>query len=863
MKAEKKKSKSVTRQIYVLLFLTILMILLGLCAAPPGLIERNRSERIFQQQYVELQAALSELARLALILHIDSRESLNESAPKEAREIMDVLALNSRYSMKAQLARMKTVVAEESALGTPRLTERLEGRLNAFWEESDSPSRLELLLLQIEVSRKFAVRASELRTEAPDRLLMLPPRALTGLLIALFIATAWAAARILRTSRQTLVDLDQTLEMHKSDLAALAASERRIKLLIESSPYCIHQIDRERRLVSINQTGLRMLGQTEENAVVGKPYLDYVSQKERPRIQALMDEAFAGKPVVFEFRSSGRTCFKSNFIPLSESSEDVHALLGMTEDITAAKEAADRLAASEEQLRLVIQAAQDGIWDVNLETGTVMTNQTFESLFGSIPKTVEEAWTWREERINEPERAEVVSSLQLAIEDASVTHWEKDYHFRGLGQAEHFVQDRALITRDAAGKAIRIVGSMRDQSALEKAMLEREELERKFQETQKLESLGVLAGGIAHDFNNLLTAMLGNVSLVKLEVSSGFPLLPMLSDIEDAALRAAELCKQMLAYAGRSQFAFSHCDLNSVIRENVQLLQISIGKSARLQLRLADALPPILADVSQIHQIVMNLVINASEAIGDRDGVIRLTTDTLDIDEPGLEESGFSESLAPGSYVYFEVSDSGCGMDQATREKIFDPFFTTKFTGRGLGLSAVMGIVRGHKGAIRIHSEPGEGTTFKILFPAALDALPEPDDGQKESISAGAGEFHGTALIIDDEEYVLRMVKRALEGQGFDTLTSKGAKDGLNLFRQHHHNLKVVLLDLTMPHMNGVDVFRQIRQLNQETPIILMSGYNEKRATAQFVGKGLAGFIQKPFVVDDLIETLRQALRSA
>ena len=252
------------------------------------------------------------------------------------------------------------------------------------------------------------------------------------------------------------------------------------------------------------------------------------------------------------------------------------------------------------------------------------------------------------------------------------------------------------------------------------------QLERQMQETQKLESLGVLAGGIAHDFNNLLTVILGNASLALDELPPTSAAGDSLKAIEHTALRAAELCRQMLAYSGKGRFVIESIPLGALIRDMVSLLKASISKKAMLHLNLAESLPPLRGDPSQIRQIVMNLVINASEALGDHAGTITLATGLLDESPEPLAGVHFGEPLAQGPYVWLEVSDTGCGMDPETRRRIFEPFFTTKFTGRGLGLSAVLGIVRGHQGALKVQSEPGKGTTFKVLFPAAPQELPTP-----------------------------------------------------------------------------------------------------------------------------------------
>ncbi|HEX8311590.1 MAG TPA: response regulator, partial [Chthoniobacteraceae bacterium] len=394
-------------------------------------------------------------------------------------------------------------------------------------------------------------------------------------------------------------------------------------------------------------------------------------------------------------------------------------------------------------------------------------------------------------------------------------------------------------------------------SARRAAEAERHGIERKLQEAQKLESLGVLAGGIAHDFNNLLTGVLGNASLAATELPAGSPIKPYLDQIETASMRAAELCKQMLAYSGKGRFVVQRLDLNSVISETTNLLQISISKNAVLKLTLRPNLPPVIADVTQIRQIVMNLVINASEALADRSGLISVSTGVVRVDAGYLEATHLSPDLPEGDYIFLEVADNGMGMPPEVQARIFDPFFTTKFTGRGLGLAAVLGIVRGHKGALKVYSEAGRGTTFKVLFPCADGLAEELQSGQ-----AAAPEWRGqgTVLIVDDEETVRATTARMFEVLGFKPLLASSGVAALQLFAEQHEPIILTIVDLTMPHMEGDQVFREIRRLQPDAKVLLMSGFNEQDAVSRFLGKGLAGFIQKPFRVSTLREKLQQII---
>ena len=388
---------------------------------------------------------------------------------------------------------------------------------------------------------------------------------------------------------------------------------------------------------------------------------------------------------------------------------------------------------------------------------------------------------------------------------------------------------------------------------------ERKSSDEKLLQTQKLESLGILAGGVAHDFNNLLTGILGNASLALDMLPPRSPTERMLQDVVRASERAAHLTKQLLAYAGKGRFVLQAIDLSDAVRDISHLIKSSIPKNAQLRLDLAEKLPCIEADASQIQQLVMNLVINAAEAIpADRMGNVLVTTRAQRVDEHYLAQSLGDAEIGTGDYVSLEVNDTGVGMDQPTLQRIFDPFFTTKFAGRGLGLAATQGIVRGHKGAMRVYTTPGQGSTFKILFPAMADEQ-EPTKLQAAVVPETATQS-GTVLVIDDEEAVRRTAKASLERRGYDIILAENGTEGLQIFRALSSKISLVLLDLTMPGPGGEEVLRQIRTIRAETKVVLSSGYNEVEVIQRFTGKGLAGFLQKPYTSAALVEKVSRVL---
>lgn len=379
-------------------------------------------------------------------------------------------------------------------------------------------------------------------------------------------------------------------------------------------------------------------------------------------------------------------------------------------------------------------------------------------------------------------------------------------------------------------------------------------VERKLLDIQKMESLGLMAGGIAHDFNNLLTAIMGNNSLAAMEVSENSPARNFLNNIERASMRAAELCKQMLAYSGRGRFQMHQIDLTGMLKDMRNVLQLSLNPKTTLEMDLVENLPAVDADPAQMRQMVLNLVINASEAIGEQAGIIRIKTGKTAVDRSIQAETHLFPELRLGDYVFVEVSDNGSGMSRETQAKIFDPFFSTKFTGRGLGLAAVLGIVRGHNGAVRVKSDPGNGSIFTVLIPA-LTVPARPVEERRPVPAEWIGK--GTILVVDDEEVVSTVACRLLESYGFKIWRASDGIEGVNVFLNHKNEIDAVLLDFIMPRMNGEEAFNEIKRIRKDVPVLLMSGYSEQDATERFAGKGLAGFIQKPFKSEELREKMR------
>lgn len=444
---------------------------------------------------------------------------------------------------------------------------------------------------------------------------------------------------------------------------------------------------------------------------------------------------------------------------------------------------------------------------------------------------------------------------------AAIAHgiWQDETAFLDAEGREIPVSQLILAHYDENRRPVLLSTVARDITALKSAERGRLQSERNLLQAQKLESLGVLAGGIAHDFNNLLTVMLGNATLARLDVAPHSPAEGAIHQIELAALRAAELCRQMLAYSGRGHLSTQLVNLSKLVEETTHLLKVSISKKCVLAFDLAADLPPVKGDATQLNQITMNLVMNASDACGERGGHIRVRTGVMQADPAYLASTYLAPALDPGAYVYLEVEDDGAGIPAETLGRIFEPFFTTKFSGHGLGLSAVLGIARSHQGAIKVDTTVGRGTTFRLLLPAAAGIAPA-----EATIERTAEAWRGTGriLVVDDEDAVREIATRILDRYGFTTLTAVNGREAVDLFVREPAGFRAVLLDLSMPVMDGDETFREIHAINPAVPVVLMSGYNKTESAGRFAGRGLAGFLQKPFEAARLIETLRSVLEN-
>jgi PAS domain S-box-containing protein len=510
---------------------------------------------------------------------------------------------------------------------------------------------------------------------------------------------------------------------------------------------------------------------------------------------------------------------------------------------------------TEKRFRTLVQQVPAVVYVSLLdEVGTTLyISPQLTTLLGYMPEEwIAQPDLWQR-CLHPDDRARVLAAYETMRTDGAPMNCE--YRTIARDGRVVWVHEVANILSARPGEPPVCQGVLIDITEQKRAEEERLELERRLWHAQKMESLGVLAGGVAHDFNNLLTAIQGHLEMAQQQINNAASVRWHLDAVLQVVGRATDLTRQMLAYAGRGQFTAQELNLNALIEQNRAMLSAAVSRSITFDLQLAAQLPPVRADVGQMQQVIMNLVTNASEAIGERHGVITLRTGVQICDEEYLKRSRLEEKPPAGAYVFLEVSDTGCGMDENTQERMFEPFFTTKFTGRGLGMAAVQGIVRTLRGAIMVDSQLGHGTTIRILLPVAqpceFSAPPPPlpivpAETQEKTATTS------TILVIDDEEMVCELVVDALRLMGFHALTANDGEEGVRLFQEHAAEIACVILDLTMPRQDGASTYHALRALRPDIPIILTSGYSLQEVLQRLEGQKSDGFLHKPYPLEEL-----------
>jgi PAS domain S-box-containing protein len=640
---------------------------------------------------------------------------------------------------------------------------------------------------------------------------------------------------------------------------ALHESESRYGNLVNMSPDAV-LVQAAGGVVYANPAAARLAGTTTARDLVGTNIMDLAAPESRDELRERIRREMAGDVLpqgeLKLLRVDGRVVD----VEITGGRVDwggQPAIQELLHDITRRKQAQREIENSEARLRMAQAAAHAGTWEWDLETNANRWSDELWEVYGLAPHSVEpsfEAWL---SVVHPDDRAEAERAAHEAAQNGAglVVEWRQ----RGPDGSLRWVLSRGQSVRDTQGRVVRMIGIAMDVTERKEAEEAVLALERRLLHAQRLESLGVLAGGVAHDFNNILTAILGNIEVAREKLPPGSPALETLEQARRASLRAADLTRQMLAYSGKGKFIVASLDLNTLVRENGELFRTVLGRNVSLTVSLSPRPCTVIADAGQAQQVVMNLITNAAESIDGEAGVVTLATGLRDYAEADLAATRLEERPAPGLYAWIEVTDNGRGMDGETQRRIFEPFFSTKFAGRGLGMSAVLGIVRGHGGAILVRSAPGRGTAVRILFPASKEPAPG-RDARLADETPGPRARGDIVLVADDEAAVLDLCAQSLRAMGFTVLTATDGEQAVELARTIGGQVSVAILDLTMPRMNGASATREMRRSHPQLPVILMSGYGEEEATTRLAEQGSFVFLKKPFSLADLERALGKAL---
>lgn len=538
--------------------------------------------------------------------------------------------------------------------------------------------------------------------------------------------------------------------------------------------------------------------------------------------------------------------------------KDDNLVFSSGRDETERYEAEMELQKMWDRLDLALQSGTIGLWDFNMKENTLSFNSNLAEIVG-FSKIENVSVKWKE-YIHEDDFRSSVKAMMELISGKKDTYVDQYRMLLPDGSYRWIFSRGKIVEYNSDGKPARIAGSITDITEQKEAETRRLALEYQMLQAQKLESLGLLAGGIAHDFNNLLTGILGNTDMLLYELPDYLPVQQKLIDIRKAAKKASELTKQMLAYSGKSTFTTEIIDLNGLIDEMSSLFDISISKKVKIIYSLDYETPCISGDTTQISQILMNLVLNASEAI-ENNGEVHISTYMKECNPAEINTFNLNNNITPGNYLVLEISDNGSGIPADKIKQIFDPFYTTKFTGRGLGLAAVSGIIRSHNAGLQVISRINEGTTFRIYFQPSQQQAGSQAVEERKTIDLQ--KKHITVLVADDESYIRSLTSRMLKTAGFDVLLAENGIDAIKIFRENIDKIGCIILDLTMPEMDGHEALIELRKISNKLPIIISSGYSEVDITPQFEGENISGFLQKPYQFDELLLIIDKAIKAS
>ena len=650
-------------------------------------------------------------------------------------------------------------------------------------------------------------------------------------------------------------------EQRKTD-QALRESEERLRAIVEGEPECVKLLDRDGNLLDMNAAGLRMLQADTLEQVRGQCVCPLVAPRDEPAFREMIAAVFRGESQILVFDLVGlkgvRRTLETHSVPLWEDAEhtSVRALLGVTRDITDRVAAEEALRKSEAQLVEAQRIAGIGSWQLSVDTGELSWSEGAYRVLELSPRGPGVTYESFLACVHPDDRDLVRRTYATSVEQR--VPYDLVHRLLMPDGRVKFVHERCETRYDADGHPTVSLGTVQDITERRQAEQTRLALEAQLRQAQKLEALGTLVGGIAHDFNNILTAILGHAEWLASELPAASTLRAGVDSILDASHRARELVQQTLTFSRRREHERQVITLQPVVIEALQMLRPSLPTSIEIRTLVTDEQACVLADATQVHQGVMNLCTNAAHAMRDTGGVLSVTYDVVQVDEADARRH---PGLTVGRYARLTVSDTGHGMDAATVDRIFDPFFTTKAPGEGtgLGLAVTHGIMQAHEGQVIVSSEPGVGTSFSLYFPICGEAAPEPPDEHRD-IPRGRGEH---ILVVDDEPILVSLALRMLTQLGYQATGHTRPADALEEFRRDTGRFALVLSDLTMPQMSGMELAAHLRRERPGIPVVLTSGYGGALGPEELSRVGVRELLGKPFTLRTMAEVTQRNLRQA
>jgi PAS domain S-box-containing protein len=644
-----------------------------------------------------------------------------------------------------------------------------------------------------------------------------------------------------------LVTFSDITERKRADEALKESEERNMAILMTAlDGFCLVDASTG-NLIKVNDASASMLGYTREE-LLARGLKDIDLQWSPEEIYREMQKIKTTGKAFFETQhrtKSGQIIdveISANYLPRTDQ------LFSFIRNITERKLFEESLHESEAHYRSLFDNSLIGVTAVNCDSIIIEANDAFCKMLEYEKEEVVGKMSFAD--ITHPDDTKISIDYISEIITKEIDNYslEKRYISKTGKTVTAMIYVRGLYNLD--GKYKGSTASILDISEIKQAGQDKLLLEQQFQQAQKMESLGILAGGIAHDFNNILTVIICNCSLLQRQPAM---VAELVSEIDTAAQRAADLCRQMLIYAGKGQPIPTKFNVKTLVKEMVKMLKATINKNVTITLDLSTDIPSIKADASQIRQVVMNLIINASEAIGTEQGNITVSLGITEIEAGQSERDYLGKVITPGSYNCLNVTDNGCGMDEGTKQRIFEPFYTTKFTGRGLGMSAVLGIIKAHNGALQLTSQQGFGTTFKVYLPVQSS---EPVGDLLPHVSLLPWQGSGTVLLVEDEPQLIKVAKRLIQALGFSVIEATNGQVALEMYQKNAEYITLVFTDIGMPVMDGYELIRELKLLDPDLPIIVSSGFGDAEATSR-ISENIAGLISKPYSFDQLRKVLK------